>query len=67
MADQGGKDTKGKCISWSVSGTRIKMQEILNKLLFGVGSEEKKEKNLTEPPRLLNSGDQVWILTEGAG
>lgn len=44
MADQDGKETKGKCINRSVSGTWVKMQEILNKLLFGVESEEKKEK-----------------------
>lgn len=65
MADQGGKDTRGNCISRSASGTGVKLQKILNKFLFGDGSEQKKE--TSEFPSLLNSGDQVWSSTKGTG
>lgn len=65
MADQGGKDTWGNCINGCASGTWVKMQKVLNKLLFGVGSEQNKEKTTRSLPVCGTVGTKCGAQQKG--
>lgn len=65
MADHGGKDTRGNCINRSVRGTWVKMQEIINKIIFAVGSEQNKVKTSWSPPACWTGGTQSGSQHKG--